>query len=63
MVSLYPVKANAMTFVKQSFDKWDLVFADPPYDLRELADLAGTCPWREYPSTRGVVHSRTSQKI
>jgi 16S rRNA (guanine(966)-N(2))-methyltransferase RsmD len=39
MVSLYPVKANAMTFVKQSFDKWDLVFADPPYDLRELADL------------------------
>jgi 16S rRNA (guanine(966)-N(2))-methyltransferase RsmD len=39
MVNLYPMKANALTFVRQSFEKWDLVFADPPYDLRELADL------------------------
>jgi 16S rRNA (guanine(966)-N(2))-methyltransferase RsmD len=39
MVNLFPHKANALTFVRQSFDTWDLVFADPPYDLPQLPDL------------------------
>ena len=39
MVNLYPTKANALTFIRQSFENWDLVFADPPYDFWELADL------------------------
>ena len=41
MEGLFPIKANALTFVKQLPGKWDLVFADPPYDLRELPLL----PW------------------
>ncbi len=37
--NLFPVKANVFTFVKQTFDTWDLIFADPPYDLPQLPDL------------------------
>ncbi len=37
--NLFPVRANVFTFVKQSFDTWDLIFADPPYDLPQLPDL------------------------
>jgi 16S rRNA (guanine(966)-N(2))-methyltransferase RsmD len=39
MVNLFPQKANVFTFLKQSLDTWDLVFADPPYDLPQLPDL------------------------
>ena len=39
MLNLFPVKANALTFVRQAMDTWDLVFADPPYDLPQLPDL------------------------
>jgi len=39
MINLYPLKANALTFVRQSLDTWDLVFADPPYDLPQLPGL------------------------
>ncbi len=41
MVNLFPQKANVLTFLKQSLDTWDLVFADPPYDLPQLPDLPG----------------------
>jgi len=39
MPNLFTVKANAMTFVRQSLESWDLIFADPPYDLPQLPDL------------------------
>jgi len=39
MVNLYPVRANAFTFIRQALDVWDLVFADPPYDLPQLPQL------------------------
>ncbi|MCX6287208.1 MAG: RsmD family RNA methyltransferase [Bacteroidetes bacterium] len=39
MINLFPLKANVMTFVRQSLETWDLVFADPPYDLPQLPDL------------------------
>ncbi|MCX6281367.1 MAG: RsmD family RNA methyltransferase [Bacteroidetes bacterium] len=41
MVNLFTIKANALTFVRQAHDSWDLVFADPPYDLPQLPDLPG----------------------
>lgn len=39
MLNLRLIKANALTFARQANEQWDLVFADPPYDLRELPDL------------------------
>ncbi|MEI7490242.1 MAG: RsmD family RNA methyltransferase [Bacteroidota bacterium] len=39
MMNLFPVKANAMTYAKQALGAWDLVFADPPYDLPQLPTL------------------------
>jgi len=39
MINLFPMKANALTFVRLSLDTWDLIFADPPYDLPQLPDL------------------------
>jgi len=39
MLNLFPHKANALSFVRQSMDTWDLIFADPPYDLPQLPDL------------------------
>ncbi len=41
MGNLYPQKANVLTYVKQSLDSFDLVFADPPYDLPQLPSLPG----------------------
>ena len=34
--NLRPVKSNCFTFLKHSVNKYDLVFADPPYDLEEI---------------------------
>jgi 16S rRNA (guanine966-N2)-methyltransferase len=36
-----PVKANVFSFIKKNTDKFDLVFADPPYELKELNTLPG----------------------
>lgn len=38
---LFPLKANVLTFLKQTLDSWDLIFADPPYDLPQLALIPG----------------------
>ena len=41
MMNLYPLKSNAMTFIGQTYDSWELIFADPPYDLPRLPDIPG----------------------
>ncbi len=36
---LFPVKADAFSYLKSTNQKFDLIFADPPYDLPELNKL------------------------
>lgn len=33
------VKANAFSFLQKSVKRYDLIFADPPYELKEAAQL------------------------
>ncbi len=35
------VRGNVLQFIKRSLTQYDLIFADPPYDLPELAELPG----------------------
>lgn len=37
--SLHVMKADAFKFLEKSREKFDVVFADPPYDLPELAEI------------------------
>ncbi len=37
--NLKPVKSNAFVFLKHTFATYDLIFADPPYDLEGLENL------------------------
>jgi 16S rRNA (guanine966-N2)-methyltransferase len=37
--SVYPVKTDVFHFIKKSREKYDLIFADPPYELKELKDI------------------------
>ncbi len=37
--TLYAVKANAFLYVKSTPKRFDLIFADPPYDLPRLEEL------------------------
>lgn len=34
--NLYVVRADYQQFLKSAYKKWDLIFADPPYQLEEL---------------------------
>ena len=37
--ALKPVKANVFSFLEHCRERYDLIFADPPYALKELATL------------------------
>ncbi|NQU88718.1 MAG: RsmD family RNA methyltransferase [Mariniphaga sp.] len=37
--SITPLKANVFRYLRNSQQKFDLVFADPPYNLKELKDI------------------------
>jgi 16S rRNA (guanine966-N2)-methyltransferase len=39
ITTIEPVKMDVFKYLKKSQDKFDLVFADPPYDLKTLSDL------------------------
>lgn len=41
MPNLFCVKSNALTYTRQALDTWDLIFADPPFDLPQLPDIPG----------------------
>ncbi|WP_374165389.1 RsmD family RNA methyltransferase [Arcticibacter sp. MXS-1] len=36
---IYPVKADAMKFLKAETSQYDLIFADPPYDLPLIPEI------------------------
>lgn len=39
--SIRAVKANVFSFLKRCDQQFDLIFADPPYDMKEIATLPG----------------------
>lgn len=38
---LFPVKMDVFNFIKQTADKFDIIFADPPYDMDCLDKIPG----------------------
>lgn len=41
MKELKAIRSNAFVFLKRAYAKYDLIFADPPYDMQGIADLPG----------------------
>lgn len=39
--SIMPVKADVFRFIEKAQNRFDLIFADPPYELSRLKDLPG----------------------
>jgi 16S rRNA (guanine(966)-N(2))-methyltransferase RsmD len=37
--NIYPVKANVFNYLKSVRRQFDLIFADPPYDMKEVESL------------------------
>jgi 16S rRNA (guanine(966)-N(2))-methyltransferase RsmD len=37
--NLKPVKSNSFTFIKHAIGRYDLIFADPPYELPEIETI------------------------
>ena len=35
----FPLRADAFRFIEKSSDKFDIIFADPPYQLEGIADI------------------------
>ena len=54
MLNLFTVKTNAFTFIRQTLDTWDLIFADPPYDMPQLPELPGLVLSGETLATGGL---------
>jgi 16S rRNA (guanine966-N2)-methyltransferase len=42
MEGLQAIRADAMQFVNRSYQTWDVIFADPPYDYAHYAELIDT---------------------
>lgn len=36
---VYPIKMNVFRYIQQGKEKFDVVFADPPYEMKELPQL------------------------
>jgi 16S rRNA (guanine(966)-N(2))-methyltransferase RsmD len=36
---LHPVKANVLKYITHGWEKFDLIFADPPYDLPDINEI------------------------
>lgn len=52
--SVYPVKANVFQFIKKSREKYDLIFADPPFELKELKDIPDLIFFSEILKPEGI---------
>lgn len=49
------VQADAMQFVKSAPRKWDIIFADPPFDFERTAEIPGLVMEREMLRTGGCL--------
>lgn len=60
---LKPVRADVLRFLASTKRKWDLIFADPPYDSEDIAELPGRIFSKELLNPGGrliLEHSRTN---
>ncbi len=40
LANIKPIKSDVFKFLNQDDDQYDLIFADPPYDLNRIPDIA-----------------------
>jgi 16S rRNA (guanine(966)-N(2))-methyltransferase RsmD len=60
--NLKPVKANGFTFIRHTFNKFDLIFADPPYELSEMEKIPDLIFETEIIATDGLLIMEHSSK-
>jgi 16S rRNA (guanine966-N2)-methyltransferase len=53
--NLKTVKANCFTFLKHSVNKYDMIFADPPYDLEGIESIPDLVFGAEMLKTEGML--------
>lgn len=39
LTAIYPKKRDVLKFLKEETEKYDLIFADPPYDLPQIPEI------------------------
>ena len=62
-MNIIPIKKNALSFLEFSKDKYDVIFADPPYDFNRLEDIPKIVFERNLLSSNGLlILEHSSQK-
>ena len=62
-MNIIPIKKNALSFLEFTKDKYDIIFADPPYDFNRLEDIPKIVFERNLLSSNGLlVLEHSSQK-
>lgn len=62
-MNIIPIKKNALSFLEFTKDKYDIIFADPPYDFNRLEDIPKIVFERNLLSSNGLlILEHSSQK-
>lgn len=62
-MNIIPIKKNALSFLEFTNDKYDIIFADPPYDFNRLEDIPKIVFERNLLSSNGLlILEHSSQK-
>lgn len=62
-MNIIPIKKNALSFLELTNDKYDIIFADPPYDFNRLEDIPKIVFERNLLSSNGLlILEHSSQK-
>lgn len=61
--SIYSIKANAFRYIQSCGKKFDLIFADPPYDIEGSAEIPNQIFERELLSEEGILVMEHSKNI
>lgn len=54
MVKLFPLKTDVFKFLEINSESFDLIFADPPFDLPNLEDIPNTIFAKNHLTEKGV---------
>ncbi|MFC5281998.1 RsmD family RNA methyltransferase [Pedobacter alpinus] len=55
LTQIKAIKADVFKFLKQETDKFDLIFADPPYDLNRIPEIATLVFEKELLTENGIL--------
>ena len=62
-MNIIPIKKNALSFLEFTKDKYDIIFADPPYNFNRLEDIPKIVFERNLLSSNGLlILEHSSQK-